>query len=97
MIRLAGAVLLGPGAVRTSPALQEDDRAQDALQRAQLYIDAGEALEEIEKALDYNEGLWTAHFLKGMALGQMGDESEARPWSPSSHAADLSPILQAET
>ena len=86
------AVLLVPGTAHTFPALQEDVRAQEALQKAQLYIDAGEpreALEEIEKALDYDEGLWTAHFLKGMALGQMGDESEAL--ESFLHAADLSP------
>lgn len=87
-------LLLEPGVASTSQASQEEVRTQEALQKAQLYIDAGEpreALKEIAKALDRDEGLWTAHFLKGMALGQLGDESEAL--ESFLHAADLSPEM----
>ena len=53
---------------------------QQQLKRAQEYIDQGEpefALDVLEGVLKGDAAPWTAHFLKGMAHGQMGDEQDA--------------------
>ncbi len=53
---------------------------QQQLKRAQEYIDQGEpayALDLLEDVLKADDTLWTAHFLKGLAHGQMGDEKDA--------------------
>ncbi len=64
----------------TSGAPQDAQEQRQKLQRAQQYIDEGEpeyALDVLEEVIDADAALWTAHFLKGMAHGQMGDEKDA--------------------
>ena len=64
-----------------SPAPQQPTQEQaQQLKRAQEYIDQGEpeyALEVLEEVLEANDALATAHYLKGMAHGQKGDEKDA--------------------
>ncbi len=68
------------GTASASGGRQDAQEQQQQLQRAQEYIDEGEpeyALDVLEKLIDADASLWTAHFLKGMAHGQMGDEKDA--------------------
>ena len=68
-------------ATATGPfKLQDAQQQQQLLKRAQEHIDKGEpekALDVIEDLLEANDRLWVAHYLKGMAHGQMGDEKDA--------------------
>ena len=68
-------------ATAAGPLTSQDAREQQQqLERAQENIDQGEpekALEVIEDLLEVNDNLWVAHYLKGMAHGQMGDEKDA--------------------
>ncbi len=66
------------------PAPAQQDREvralQQQIQRAQEYIDQGEpeyALDMLEDVLETDGTQWVAHYLKGMAYGQQGDEREA--------------------
>ena len=75
---LTGTALLGSAGARTQEA---DIELQDQMiRRAQWHIEHDEAefaLRLLEGALEDNRSLWTAQFLRGMALGQLGDEKGA--------------------
>jgi hypothetical protein len=79
---LAGTLLFALALTLPSQAHQDgDDRdVLQQLKRAQEHIDQGEpefALDMLEDVLGSNAAPWTAHYLKGMVHGQMGDEKDA--------------------
>ena len=74
------AAFLATSAGATPWALQDAQELQQQLKRAQEYIDQGEpeyALDLLEDVLGADDTMWTAHYLKGMAHGQQGDEKNA--------------------
>jgi hypothetical protein len=79
---LAGTLLFALALTLPSQAHQDGD-GRDVLQqlkRGQEHIDQGEpefALDMLEDVLGSNAAPWTAHYLKGMVHGQMGDEKDA--------------------
>ena len=93
ILLMAIVAVLMPGVSDPAGAVvPQDAEQQQALQRARESIDKGEArdaLDQIEKVLDEDDELWGAHFLKGLALGQLGDEKKAL--ESFLNAADLSP------
>jgi tetratricopeptide (TPR) repeat protein len=83
IVVLGVTILAAPLATATAagpPTSQDAREQQQQLERAQENIDQGEpekALEMIEDLLEANGNLWVAHYLKGMAHGQIGDENDA--------------------
>ncbi|HJO03862.1 MAG TPA: hypothetical protein QGG47_07800 [Acidobacteriota bacterium] len=66
------------GAIPRAP--QDGQELEQQIKRAQEYIDQGEpeyALDVLENVIDADDSQWIAHYLKGMAHGQQGDEKAA--------------------
>ncbi len=80
-VMILAASTLSSAPVSAAPLAQQDvQELQEQLKSAQEHIDQGEpneALDVIEDILDANDRLWVAHYLKGMAHGQKGDEDDA--------------------
>ncbi len=74
------AATVSPSAAGAAAQEVEAELQDQTIRRAQWHIDHDEAefaLRLLDSALQEDGGLWTAQFLKGMALGQLGDEKGA--------------------
>ena len=69
-----------PGSAVARPQEADVEFQQQSIRRAQWHIENDEpefALRLLEGALEEDDGLWVAEFLRGMALGQLEDEKGA--------------------
>ena len=88
LVAVVSLVALAIAAPPPSRAQAPDRDLQRALERLQEQ-DTGGALEILDALLEAHPGQWQVHFLRGMALGQRGDDREAR--DAFLVAADLNP------
>jgi tetratricopeptide (TPR) repeat protein len=77
---VALAATLSPSSAAAGPQTTDAELQQQSIRRAQWHIDNDEpefALRLLDGALEEDDSLWTAQFLRGMALGQLEDEKGA--------------------
>lgn len=80
LVLVALASTLSPSSAAAGPQTTDAELQQQCIRRAQWHIDNDEpefALRLLDGALEEDDSLWTAQFLRGMALGQLEDEKGA--------------------
>lgn len=88
LVAVVAVVVLGLATPSVAASQASDRELQLALEKLQQQDPEG-ALEVLEELLEAHPGQWQAHFLRGMALGQQGDDGDAREAFLT--AADLNP------